>query len=194
MDYDIVYTHGFSWSEAEVQTLLNFISKGGVAIVDDNRFARMDENFQPVKYPELEALKRNGENVYGEGTLIYSSMSFGFDYFQYHRKSDIEKAIEVVSKYITPNEAPENVVVLPWVGEDMIVIHAINNNFDGDYIQRQNLEMRIQIPEGFKTENKILKIYQVETGEVLEQEYSIENGWLIFTLPSLDIWCVAALM
>jgi hypothetical protein len=192
-DFDIVYTSGFSWSDAEVQVLLDYVSEGGVLIAEDGRFASLDENFQKASRPDLEKLKRTGKNTLGNGTFIFSTITYGQDYFSYHRETDLTKVLNMLSEFVTPNQAPENVLILPWTGQDMFVMHVINNNYDGDYIKLQDLEIRVQLPDGFDLTDKDLMVYPVESGDALNVPFQVQDGWLTFELPSLDIWSVAAL-
>ena len=109
-DFDVVYTSGFSWSDAEVQVLLDYVSEGGVLITDDSRFASLDEDFQKASRPDLEKLKRSGKNTLGNGTFIFSTITYGQDYFSYHRETDLTKVLNMLSEFVTPNQAPENVL------------------------------------------------------------------------------------
>ncbi|MBA4420933.1 MAG: hypothetical protein C0391_07275 [Anaerolinea sp.] len=65
--------------------------------------------------------------------------------------------------------------------------------FVGDYLPQQNLEIRVKLPKDFDPEDKKLTLIQVETGEMVPADFQVDDGWMSFVLPGIDIWSVALL-
>ncbi len=190
-DYKVVFATGYSWSDTQVQALMDYIQSGGVVITGDNRFASLDENFVSVQRSDLQNLKSPGGKKFGDGSLYFFNENIGWEYYSFRNQLNLDKVMSVVSQYVEGNHAPENIYLMPWAGMDQLVIHILNNNFDGDYIPQKELAIRVHLPEGFESTNRQLYIIPVESGKKTAIDFTVEDGWLTFNLPELDIWSAA---
>jgi hypothetical protein len=179
---------------AEVDKLLQYADAGGIVITFDNRFASLDENFEKVNRKNLQALKKSGTHKYGQGKFIFFNENLGEKIWQFSRSEDKAKIISAVSELAIQNVAPENIQVLPYVSGESLVVHIMNYDFQNqDFVRRENLQIKIHIPDGYSTQEKKLKLISPDfEGETIV-DFTMEDGLIVFNLPSLYIWDIAVL-
>jgi hypothetical protein len=191
-EYPAVVATGFAWSEAEVDKLSQYIEAGGTVISFDNRFASLNEVFEKVSRPELQNLKKNGINAYGKGKFIFINEDLGYKIWSYQRSEDKAKIILAVASSAIQNIAPANTQVLPYVSGEKLVVHLLNYNFQNkDFIHQENLQIKIHIPDGYSTKDKTMKIISPDLKDEITVDFKIDNGMILFTIPSLYIWDIA---
>lgn len=191
-DYKIVFATGFTWTDSDVQKLLDYIKSGGIVIANDNRFASKNENNKEVDRPALENLKKDGTNVYGAGKLIFNYEDYGYKIYLNQDTAYVSRLLSEVKKVVQPNVAPAKVKVLPYVGDDgRIVIHVLNYDFNGyDFNKKTSLGIQINLPEGANVSGKSLTLLSPDFKGNQTLNFMQEQSKITFTLPELYIWDV----
>lgn len=192
--YPTVLATGFAWSEAEVEKLLQYIDAGGTVVSFDNRFANLNENYEKVSRPKLQKLKSNGTHTYGKGKFIFFNENLGEKIWQFQRSEDKTKIISAVADTAIQNVAPGNIQVLPYVSGERFVVHILNYDFQNkDFVRQENLQIKIHVPDGYSTKDKTMKIISPDYEGETAVDFNIEDGMIVFTVPSLYIWDIAIL-
>jgi hypothetical protein len=194
LNYKAVIADGYAWSDAQLAKLLDYARAGGTVIAYDGRFASKNENYTAVSRPEMEALKTTGTHTLGQGKFIFFNENIGWLYWAKRDAASFNSIVNAVTPYVTGESAPAGVQVLPYVSGNNMVIHILNYNYAGNqFTTQKNVEIRIKIPDGLTTMNKTLQLLSPDGNAETTVEYTVDEGWLQFTVPELYIWSVAIL-
>jgi hypothetical protein len=193
-NYQFVVANGAAWSDDEVNRLLAFMENGGTVIAYDSQFASQDENYQSKSRAKLGGLKTGGTHALGKGKFIFFPEDMGWQLWAYQKASEKEKLVGAIRKLVVADRAPENVQVIPYTSGERMVMHILNYDFQNrDFVQKNNIDIQVHIPEGFEADAKVLTIVSPEFDGVEYAEQRISDGVITFTVPSLHIWDVAIL-
>lgn len=189
-DYKLVIATGFAWSDADISKLMDFVRAGGTAIVSEDRFGTMDEQYSEKTRADLEALKVPGAHALGAGKFIFVGNDAGMKAFQYYDPAS--EIINDAAKVAPANSAPKDVEVIVYKSADTMVAHILNYNFrSGDFAEKDNLKLRLRVPEGIS--GKSLKLISPDLRGEEALEFTENNGWIEVTVPKLKIWDVLIL-
>ncbi len=192
--YKVAIAHGYAWSDSELQKLLDFVQDGGVVLAFDSRFASQDEYFMPKSRPEISGLLTSGTHPLGNGQFIFFRENLAWLYSDRLDQKSAGLIRDTVLTAAQANAAPPNVQLVPYQGEDRMVVHLVNFDYQvGDFQKSEEFSVRIQIPDDFDPTRKTLSLISPDFQEVLPLTYTIEDGFLITTVPQLYLWDVLIL-
>jgi hypothetical protein len=193
-DYKIVVANGNAWSDDEVDSLLTFVKNGGIVIAYDRSFASLDENYQNKSRSQLNGLKTNGTHTLGKGKFIFFNEDMGWQLWAYQKPSEKEKLVDAVRQFIKADVTPEMVQVIPYTTGERLVVHILNYDFQTkDFIHKENLQLKIRVPDNYLPQDKTMKIISPDYEGETTVDFTIEDGMIVFTVPSLYIWDIAIL-
>jgi hypothetical protein len=90
--------------------------------------------------------------------------------------------------------APANLGVVAYRGQNSLLLHLLNYTYDRgtrNFRDLTNLQLTLTIPKGVQLEGKTLKLVSPDAAETT-LEYTVENGKVTFTVPSLHCYSVAS--
>ena len=90
--------------------------------------------------------------------------------------------------------ATEDLGVVIYRRGDSLILHLLNYAYDRgthDFRDLTNIRLTVTIPEGVRLEGKTLKLVSPDAPEIT-LEYTVENGRVTFTVPSLHCYSVAS--
>ena len=193
-DYKIVVANGNAWSDDEVDSLLTFVKNGGTVIAYDRSFASLDENYQNKSRSQLNVLKTNGTHTLDKGKFIFFNEDMGWQLWAYQKPAEKEKLVGAVRQFTKADVTPEMVQVIPYTAGERLVVHILNYDFQNkDFIRQENLQIKIHVPDGYLTKDKTMKIISPDYKGETTVDFNIEDGMIVFTVPSLYIWDIAIL-
>ncbi|MDO8627124.1 MAG: hypothetical protein Q7K42_01535 [Candidatus Diapherotrites archaeon] len=189
--YKIILIGGFVWSDSDVKKLLDYIRAGGIVITSDSRFASLDENGNSASRPDLKDLKTNGEHVLGNGKFIFFDDHVWWKIWAQRDSVANQKVLDALkTNGITAYKVPEKVQALQYISKDTnrLVIHVLNYDFNGlDFGKKSNVQITMDIPTGFSTNEKKMKLISPDSEEKTIN-FNQSGNTITFTIPSLYIW------
>ncbi|MDO9097362.1 MAG: hypothetical protein Q7U60_04500 [Candidatus Methanoperedens sp.] len=191
--YKIVLAGGFAWSDADIEKLFSFIKNGGVVIATDSRFASRDANNREVSQPALEGLKMDGTHALGKGKFVFFNDHLWWKIWAQRDRDAASKILNAVKETVKPNTAPEKVQLLPYIdNKGRLLVHILNYDFsNGDFIRKENFQIKIRLPPGYSTAGKKLTLVSPDWNGSETLQFQEDSSTLNFTIPSLYIWDVA---
>ena len=194
-DYRVVLTGGPLWTDAEIETLLAYVQNGGTLIASDSRFGSRDQNNQPVNRPPLRALMSNGIHSLGKGKFVFFTEDLWYKIWAQRNQIASEKIVAAVKQQgITPNTAPANVQLLPYVAEGKFVLHILNYDFsNSNFQEKKDFQVQVRLPADYSTVGKTLKIISPDFEGNQTATFDQSGDMITFTVPSLYIWDVIIL-
>ena len=193
-EYKVIIANGYAWSDAQLQKLLDFARAGGTVIAMDERFAARNEQYVEVQRPDLAALKTDGTHKLGSGQFIFFRDYLGWKYWDHKDAAAFNFIYNAVKTIATPNTAGAGVQIIPYISGNNIVVHILNDNYANNAFTTQiNVPVSVKIPGGLTAQNKTLTLLSPDGKAAVNLEYTVEAGWLKFTVPELYIWSVVVL-
>ncbi|MFC1914994.1 hypothetical protein ACFLWK_01945 [Chloroflexota bacterium] len=193
IDYELLIVQGYAWSDTEVVKLLEYIRSGGNVIAIDERFASRDENHLEVNRPELVSLRTDGTHQIGDGNFTFFSDYLGWKYYAMLDENAFERIADTVEEFITPNSAPDGVQVIPYYRNQDIVVHCLNQNYNGtDFTRLNQVSITVTLPDNFNVPGETLTVLSPDDSMVQEIPFVQDGNTLSFSLPSLYIWSTVA--
>ncbi len=188
-NYELVITSGFNWANNSINKLFSFVRNGGVVIASDPRFAKWDENNNTLINDLLTTVKSGGATSIGDGLFIFYNDYSWWDIWSRMDNQSITRVLNVVKRYQQPSIAPSNVTILPYINGDSLIIHLINNEFNGVFINKTNFVVKVVLPQDYDISGKELILLSPDFNETI-LDYNVSDNYLITTIPSLHLWDV----
>ena len=193
-DYKIVIVNGNAWSDEEVGRMLAFVKNGGTVIAYDRSFASMDENYQKKFRSQLSGLKASGTHTLGKGKFIFFNEDMGWQLWAYQKPAAKAKLMNAVGQLMKADIAPKMVQVIPYTVGERMMVHILNYDFQNQkFSEKKDFQVQINIPDGFSTDGKTLKIISPEFDGEKIVEFQRSGNVISFTVPTLRIWDVGIL-
>ena len=133
---------------------------------------------------------RRGHLQFGAGELIFQDVDPGYNYYLTHNPASLAWVHNLIPPDVIRIEAPERVLVTPYLSDGRLLLHILDYQFDGGFSLRMNLDIALQAPH--LTQGTALQavVYSPNSMESLQIEATYAEGELTFSLPTLDIWSV----
>ncbi|MDI6743315.1 MAG: hypothetical protein QMD11_11335, partial [Smithella sp.] len=193
-DYEIIVVNGNAWSDEEVNKLLTFVKSGGTVIAYDSSFASLDENYRNKSSPQLSELKTNGTHTLGKGKFIFFNEDMGWQLWAYQKPAKKARLVDAVKQFTKTDIAPKMVQVIPYTSGNNLVVHILNYDFQNQkFLEKKDFQVQIQIPNGFSTNGRTMKIVSPEFDGERVVEFQRSGNVIFFTVPTLRIWDVGIL-
>ena len=193
-DYEIIVVNGNAWSDEEVNKLLTFVKSGGTVIAYDSSFASLDENYRNKSRSQLSELKTNGTHTLGKGKFIFFNKDMGWQLWAYQKPAEKARLVDAVKQFTKADIAPKMVQVIPYTSGNNLVVHILNYDFQNQkFLEKKDFQVQIQIPNGFSTNGKTMKIVSPEFDGEKVVEFQRSGNVISFVVPTLRIWDVGIL-
>jgi len=193
-EYKIVVANGNAWSDEEVDRLLTFVKNGGIVIAYDSSFASLDENYRKKSRLQLSDLKTDGAHVLGKGRFIFFNEDMGWQLWAYQKPAEKTKLVDAVGQFIKADSAPKMIQIIPYTAGERLVVHILNYDFQNhEFLEKKDFQVQINIPDGFSTDGKTLKIVSPEFDGEKVVKFQRSGNVISFTVPTLHIWDVGIL-
>ncbi|OGH72679.1 MAG: hypothetical protein A3I93_03855 [Candidatus Magasanikbacteria bacterium RIFCSPLOWO2_02_FULL_43_22] len=193
-EYKIAVANGNAWSDEEVDRLLTFVKNGGIVIAYDSSFASLDENYRKKSRLQLSDLKTDGAHVLGKGRFIFFNEDMGWQLWAYQKPAEKTKLVDAVGQFIKADSAPKMIQIIPYTAGERLVVHILNYDFQNHkFLEKKDFQVQINIPDGFSTDGKTLKIVSPEFDGEKVVKFQRSGNVISFTVPTLHIWDVGIL-
>jgi hypothetical protein len=207
----LIYQDVTKISAAEAQAVLKFIKQGGLVIAagivgDDDEWFRMrlpvrGSVWPPVGLPPDSTRNRahptDFQQQLGKGTLIYHALPLTADEVIAAMETHLGRTAQMVGNVAT--EGVERLRLNAWIrpqGKETITLHAVNYNVpfgegqDGQVQPHNNIQLSVPLPPKMQVQS--VSLHSPE-GNSLSTPFSVANGLVTFTIPSLRIYTVAVI-
>ncbi len=159
----------------QLVTILQYVNQGGIAIIFDG---------EQIGFPDA-----NGEVIHGNGKFYVFVEDIGKKYFETYideYRKTISNAIKCyLNDTIILSEENRKIIATPYINEnEEIIVHLVNYDHIGlfDFIwPHNNIEIQIRMPD-FPL--SYIQLFNTD-GSVIELSYTIQNNYLLFTVPFL---------
>ena len=192
--YETVVASGVSWSDEDLDQLITYARNGGTVIAFDSRFASQDENYQIKSRPQLGGLRASGTHTLDKGSFIFFNEDMGWKLWAYQDPVEKARLVKSIEISVQADVAPEMVQVIPYTSGDGLVVQILNYDFqDGDFVDKKDFQVQIQVPDGSITDGETLTIVSPDLEGEKVVEFERAENVISFSVPSLYIWDVAIL-
>ena len=198
----------FAASDEEVAAITDYVKNGG-NVIQISDFATHDKQFNVTHRLDIEALSTEGEHALGKGKWFSVQEPIGERYYydkdgqayqptqRDHEDPILMQFQKTLYRYYTPEietTAPITVNVRRYVGDQRVVMHLVNYNYDqtrDSFTPTPSFEVQVTLPAGIEPSKAIL--YNFESGESGEIELTITEGKATVVVPSLYAYSVLEL-
>jgi len=186
--------------ESHAAMLVEYVDGGGmlVAYVEDEfglEFRRDD----PAIATLLEMLRSGAENAAG-GRVVRLNESLGLDYGNTPVPALIQEWLDVMAGLgLSPEvryDAGPMVAAQVYAGEDQLVVHFVNYNWDIDTLSTTpvgEFDVEIVLPDGFDRAGLTASLHTPGADSVELDVEPSEDG-IFVTIPELHIWSVVSVV
>ena len=186
----LVFAYGSAWSDEELLLLLAYAEQGGTVFVLDDQFGRLDESHEQAIRPYIEELIHQGHLQHGDGELFFRDVDPGYDYYLTHNPVSLAWVEDYIPGDVTRIEAPEGVLVTPYLHDGSLVLHILDYQFNGAFDIREDLRITLRTPGLTEHIASQATCYCPITLDSSQIEVVSSGQELALILPKLNIWSV----